>query len=224
MICTSSIDPATPSARGSNGLLQRLRGSVGEVMQTLLDRPGFATKRGRLLELLRTRAFQEREVVLSSGLKSNFYIDCKQVSLDAEGAALIGELFHLVIEEIAPRAVAVGGLTMGADPLATATSLLSFQLGHPRAAFLVRKEPKGHGTGQWVESTKLPPGAPVVILEDVITTGASTLRAIERSRAAGLEVLCAVGLVDRLEGGREAVVAETPLTTLFTRRDFLPDQ
>ena len=193
-------------------------------MQTLLDRPGFATKRGRLLELLRTRAFQEREVVLSSGLKSNFYIDCKQVSLDAEGAALIGELFHLVIEEIAPRAVAVGGLTMGADPLATATSLLSFQLGHPRAAFLVRKEPKGHGTNQWVESTKLAPGAPVVILEDVITTGASTLRAIERSRAAGLEVLCAVGLVDRLEGGREAVVAETPLTTLFTRRDFLPDQ
>ncbi len=193
-------------------------------MQTLLDRPAFATKRARLLELLRTRSFQEREVVLSSGLKSNFYIDCKQVSLDAEGSCLIGELFHLVIEEIAPRAVAVGGLTMGADPLATATSLLSFQLGTPRAAFLVRKEPKGHGTNQWVESTKLPAGAPVVILEDVITTGASTLRAIERSRAAGLEVLCALGLVDRLEGGREAVVAETPLTTLFTRRDFLPDQ
>ena len=193
-------------------------------MQTLLDRPAFATKRGRLLELLRTRSFQEREVVLSSGLRSNFYIDCKQVSLDAEGACLIGELFHLVIEEIAPRAVAVGGLTMGADPLATATSVLSFQLGNPRAAFLVRKEPKGHGTGQWVESTKLPAGTPVVILEDVITTGASTLRAIERSRAAGLEVLCALGLVDRLEGGREAVAAETPLTTLFTRRDFLPDQ
>jgi orotate phosphoribosyltransferase len=193
-------------------------------MEKLLDRPGFATKRGRLLELLRTRSFQEREVVLSSGLKSNFYIDCKQVSLDAEGAALIGELFHLVIEEIAPTAVAIGGLTMGADPLATATSLLSFQLGNPRAAFLVRKEPKGHGTGQWVESTKLPAGAPVVILEDVITTGASTLRAIERSRAAGLQVLCALGLVDRLEGGREAVEAETPLTTLFTRRDFLPDQ
>jgi len=193
-------------------------------MQTLLDRPGFATKRARLLELLRTRSFQEREVVLSSGLKSNFYIDCKQVSLDAEGAALIGELFHMVIDEIAPRAIAVGGLTMGADPLATATSVLSFQLGNPRAAFLVRKEPKGHGTNQWVESTKLPAGAPVVILEDVITTGASTLRAIERSRAAGLEVLCAVGLVDRLEGGREAVVAETPLTTLFTRRDFLPDR
>lgn len=193
-------------------------------MQALLDRPAFVTKRARLLDLLRTRSFQEREVTLSSGLKSNFYIDCKQVSLDAEGAALIGELFHLVIDEIAPQAVAVGGLTLGADPLATATSLCSFQAGHPRAAFIVRKEPKGHGTNQWVESTKLPAGAKVVILEDVITTGASTLRAVERSRLAGLDVLCALGLVDRLEGGREAVEKETPLTTLFTRRDFLPDK
>jgi orotate phosphoribosyltransferase len=194
------------------------------VNAALLDRPAFVTKRARLLELLRTHSFQEREVTLSSGLKSNFYIDCKQVSLAAEGAALIGELFHLVVNEIAPQAVAVGGLTLGADPLATATSLCSFQAGHPRSAFIVRKEPKGHGTGQWVESTKLPEGAAVVILEDVITTGASTLRAIERSRLAGLKVLCALGLVDRLEGGREAVEAETPLHTLFTRRDFLPDK
>jgi orotate phosphoribosyltransferase len=194
------------------------------VNAALLDRPAFVTKRARLLELLRTHSFQEREVTLSSGLKSNFYIDCKQVSLAAEGAALIGELFHLVVNEIAPQAVAVGGLTLGADPLATATSLCSFQAGHPRSAFIVRKEPKGHGTGQWVESTKLPQGAAVVILEDVITTGASTLRAVERSRLAGLNVLCALGLVDRLEGGREAVEAETPLHTLFTRRDFLPDK
>jgi orotate phosphoribosyltransferase len=193
-------------------------------MQTLLDRPGFATKRARLLELLKERSFQEREVVLSSGLKSNFYIDCKQVSLDAEGAALIGELFHMVVDHVAPDAVAVGGLTLGADPLATATSLQSFVAGRPRAAFIVRKEPKGHGTNQWVESTKLAPGSQVVILEDVITTGASTLKAIERSRLAGLHVVHALGLVDRLEGGGDAVVAETPLTTLFTRRDFLPDR
>jgi orotate phosphoribosyltransferase len=188
----------------------------------LLDRPGFVTKRARLLELLRTHAFQEREVTLSSGLKSSFYIDCKQVSFDAEGAALIGELFHMLIEELAPSAVAVGGLTLGADPLATATSVLGFQAGRPRATFIVRKEPKGHGTNQWVESTKLPAGAPVVILEDVVTTGASTLRAIERSRAAGFTVLHAIGLVDRMEGGREAVTAQAPLTTLFTKRDFLP--
>src|SRR5262245_16203914 len=136
---------------------------------------------------------------------------------------LIGELFHQLINEIAPQAVAVGGLTLGADPLATATSIASHQAGRPRSAFIVRKEPKGHGTNQWVESTKLPDGSAVVIVEDVVTTGASTLRAIERARAAGLKVLCAVGLVDRLEGGREAVEAETPLHTLFTRKDFLPD-
>jgi orotate phosphoribosyltransferase len=172
---------------------------------------------------LRERSFQQREVTLSSGLKSNFYIDCKQVSFDAEGAALIGELFHMMIEELAPTAVAVGGLTLGADPLATATSILGFQAGKPRATFIVRKEPKGHGTNQWVESTTLAAGAPVVILEDVVTTGASTLRAIERSRLAGFTVLHAIGLVDRQEGGYEAVCAEAPLTTLFTKRDFISE-
>jgi orotate phosphoribosyltransferase len=190
----------------------------------LLDRPAFATKRARLLELLRSRSFQEREVTLSSGLKSNFYVDCKQVSLHAEGAQLIGELFHMMVDDIAPDAVAVGGLTLGADPLATATSVHSFLAGRPRDAFIVRKEPKGHGTNQWVESAGLAAGAKVVILEDVVTTGASTLRAVERSRLAGLDVLHAIGLVDRLEGGHEAVTAQCPLTCLFTRRDFLPDQ
>jgi orotate phosphoribosyltransferase len=192
-------------------------------MQPLVDRPELAAKRERLLELLRARAFQEREVVLASGRTSNFYIDCKQVSLDAEGATLIGELFDAVIDEVAPQAVAVGGLTLGADPLATATSIASFLRGRPRAAFLVRKEPKGHGTNQWLESTRLPAGAVVVVLEDVVTTGGSALKAIERARLAGLHVAHTVGLVDRLEGGREAVTRETPLTTLFTRRDFLPD-
>jgi orotate phosphoribosyltransferase len=179
-------------------------------------------KRARLLELLRTRAFAEREVTLSSGLKSNFYIDCKQVSLHAEGASLIGELFHELIEQVAPDAIAVGGLTLGADPLATATSIYSFHAGRPRDAFIVRKEPKGHGTNQWVESSGLQPGAKVVILEDVVTTGKATLQAIERARLAGLVVLHAVAIVDRLEGGREAVTKETTLSTLFTRRDFLP--
>lgn len=192
-------------------------------MQSLPDRSALSVKRERLLALLRSRAFQEREVVLSSGRTSNFYLDCKQVSLDAEGATLIGELFHATIEEVAPQAVAVGGLTLGADPLATATSVVSFLAGRPRAAFLVRKEPKGHGTNQWLESTRLPAGAEVVVVEDVITTGAATLKAVERARLAGLRVVHALGLVDRLEGGREAVTREVPLTTLFTRRDFLPD-
>ncbi len=193
------------------------------MLDRVFDRPAVAGHRARLLELLRTRAFAEREVVLSSGMKSNFYIDCKQVSLHAEGATLIGELFHAVIEEVAPQAVAVGGLTLGADPLATATSIVSFQRGRSRDAFIVRKEPKGHGTGQWIESAGLAAGSPVVILEDVVTTGASTLRAIERAREGGLTVLHALGLVDRLEGGREAITATgVALDTLFTRRDFLP--
>ena len=158
-----------------------------------------------------TRSFQEREVTLSSGLKSNFYIDCKQVSLDAEGATLIGELFHLVIDEIAPSAVAVGGLTLGADPLATATSIASASRRAARARrSSCARSPRATARTSGSRARGSLPARQVVILEDVVTTGASTLRAIERARLAGLNVLHALGLVDRLEGGREAVVAETP--------------
>jgi len=197
-------------------------GSVSDVHGVLLDRPAFVTKRNRLLELLRTRSFQQREVTLSSGLKSNFYIDCRPVALDAEGACLIGELFHMLVDEVAPNAVAVGGPTLGADPLATATSVMSYLAGRPRAAFIVRKEPKQHGTGQWIESTPLPAGAPVVVVEDTVTTGGSMVRAIERVKGAGLDVVHALAIVDRLEGGREAITQHAPLVTLFTRHDFMP--
>ncbi len=194
----------------------------GNAMQ-LFSHPALLFQRDRLLALLTEFAYQEREVVLSSGKRSNFYIDCKQVSLQAEGHFLIGQLFRCVIDRVAPEAEAVGGLTMGADPLASATSLTSYLAGRPLHAFLVRKEPKGHGTGQWLEGHgNLRPDMPVVILEDVITTGASTLRAIERTRAAGLRVVHALALVDREEGGREAIAAETPITALFCKRDFRP--
>jgi orotate phosphoribosyltransferase len=125
------------------------------------------------------------------------------------------------IAHIAPAARGVGGLTLGADPLATATSVVSFLAGSPLHAFLVRKEPKGHGTDQWLEGLDaLSAGDPVVVVEDVVTTGASTLRAVDRARQAGLDVVHVLALVDRLEGGREAVQAQVPLTALFTRRDF----
>ncbi len=192
-------------------------------LESMLAKPEVAAWRARLHALLRERSFQEREIVLSSGLRSNFYIDCKQVSLDAEGGYLIGCLFANLIEELAPGARAVGGLTLGADPLATATSIASFQRGRPLDAFIVRKEPKGHGTGQWIEHpATLAPGAEVVVVEDVVTTGASMLRAIERLVAAGYRVVHALALVDRLEGGRAAIEAHTPLTPLFDRKDFLP--
>ena len=189
---------------------------------TRLGLPGLEMQEARLLELLRTHAFERKNVTLSSGRTSNFYIDCKQVSLTAEGHFLIGQLFRAVIDRVAPGAEAVGGLTLGADPLVSATSLMSFLAGRPLHGFLVRKEPKGHGTGQWLEGrSRLRAGMPVVILEDVVTTGASTLRAIERARGAELEVVHVVALVDREEGGREAVEAEAPLTSLFAQRDFM---
>jgi orotate phosphoribosyltransferase len=190
-------------------------------MKALLADPTFAHQRARLLELLTRDSYQEREVTLSSGKKSNFYIDCKQTSLQSEGHFLIGQLFHRIIEEVAPQAEAVGGLTLGADPLASAVATVSFIAGKPRHAFIVRKEAKGHGTGQWIEGTRaLRPGMPVVILEDVVTTGASTLNAVERARSAELQVVHVVALVDRDEGGREAVEAQVKLSALFTRHDF----
>ena len=180
--------------------------------------------RARLLELLNTLSFESRKIVLSSGRESDFYIDCKRTALTAEGHFLIGRLFFAAVRERAPNAKGVGGLTLGADPLASAVSLTSWTAGHPLAAFIVRKEPKGHGTGQWIEGlAALGKGAPVAILEDVVTSGASSLAAVERAEAEGLKVEGVFALVDRLEGGREAIEAKGQrLTTLFTRKDFIP--
>lgn len=186
--------------------------------------PGLERDRARLLELLTQLSFERRTVVLSSGKESDFYIDCKRAALTAEGHFLVGRLLLEAIRREAPQSVAAGGLTLGADPLASAVSLTSYLSGIPMPAFIVRKEPKGHGTGQWIEGMHaLKSGAPVAIVEDVVTTGASTLKAIERAELEGLEVTGAFALVDRLEGGREAVETKGyALHSLFTRKDFLP--
>jgi orotate phosphoribosyltransferase len=178
--------------------------------------------RKRLLDLLTERSYAKRKVVLSSGRESDFYIDCKKTVLTAEGHWLVGKLMFQAARQHFPEAVAVGGLTMGADPLASAVSTVSFLGKEPLQAFLVRKEPKGHGTGQWVEGlSSLPKGAKVVVVEDVVTTGASTIKAIERARAEGLEPIGAITLVDRNEGGREPIEATgVKVMSLFTRSDF----
>lgn len=179
-------------------------------------------QRARLLELLKRLAYEQREVVLASGQKSNFYIDCKQAVLGAEGHFLVGWLLGRVIQDQAPEVEAIGGLTMGADPLASATATMSYLAGRPLQAFYVRKEAKGHGTGQWLEGAKsLRSGMSVAILEDVVTTGGSALKAIARAREFGLQVALIIGLVDREEGGRETLEREAPLVTLFRRRDFV---
>jgi orotate phosphoribosyltransferase len=178
--------------------------------------------RRRLLALLTEKSYAKKKVVLSSGRESDFYIDCKKTVLTAEGHWLVGRLLFAQIAKEVPAAIGVGGLTLGADPLASAVSLVSHLAGKPLQAFLVRKEPKGHGTGQWIEGkTSLPDGASVAIVEDVITTGASTIKAIERARAEQLTPLAAFAVVDRQEGGREAIAAlGVRVFSLFSREDF----
>jgi orotate phosphoribosyltransferase len=180
--------------------------------------------RARLVDLLRSLSFERRKVVLASGRESDFYIDCKRTALTAEGHVLIGRCLLDLVRSVPPPIRAVGGLTLGADPLASAIALTSFLEGTPLDAFIVRKEPKGHGTGQWIEGrTTIPDGSRVVVLEDVVTSGGSALKAIERCRAERLEVVACLALVDRQEGGREAIeAAKVPLISLFTRKDFIP--
>jgi orotate phosphoribosyltransferase len=192
------------------------------------------TDRERLLELLRTLSFERRKVVLASGKESDFYIDCKRTSLTAEGHVLIGRLLWDRVKALRPAVSAVGGLTLGADPIASAVAMASWlELENRRAprglfspgtvdAFVVRKEPKGHGTGQWIEGRKtIPDGSRVAVIEDVVTTGGSALKAIERCRAERLDPVVCLALVDRREGGREAIeAAGVPLQALFTREDF----
>jgi orotate phosphoribosyltransferase len=180
--------------------------------------------RARLLELLRTLSFERRKVVLASGRESDFYIDCKRTALTAEGHVLIGRLLLERVRKLQPLVRGVGGLTLGADPIASAVALTSFLERTPVDSFIVRKEPKGHGTGQWIEGRKtIPDGSRVVVIEDVVTTGGSALKAIERCRAEQLVPVACVALVDRLEGGREAIEAQgVPLDPLFTRKDFIP--
>jgi orotate phosphoribosyltransferase len=180
------------------------------------------TERERLLDLFVRYAWEKRRVVLTSGKESDFYIDTKQATLSAEGHYLVGRLVLREVRELVPDVQAVGGLTMGADPISSAVSLTSFLEGRPLPAFYVRKEAKGHGTQQWLEGRKgLPAAARVCVLEDVITTGGSTLKAVERCRMEGLQVGGVVALVDREEGGSAAIeAAGLRLRSLFRRSDF----
>ncbi len=180
--------------------------------------------RVRLLELLRDRSFARKKVILASGKESDFFIDCKQTVLTAEGHALVGAL--MLDEALAIGTFdAIAGVELGGCPLASAASLTSFQRGAAKDCVYVRKDAKDHGSKRLLEGdTRLTPGASMVILEDVTTTGGSTLKAVEKLRAAGYRVAGVVTLVDRLEGGREAIeAAGLPLRAVYTRRDFIPD-
>ena len=179
------------------------------------------TYRESLRQLLREKSFRyspDQPFKLVSGRLSPYYIDCRPTTHSAEGLFLIGEIFWELLRDL--EVAAVGGLTMGADPMAHAIALTSYLKGKPINAFSVRKSRKEHGTGGLVVGD-VKPGDQVVILEDVITTGTSTLKAIAAARDFGLEVIGVLILVDRQEGGREAVASQAPqVQTLFTLEEL----
>ncbi len=175
--------------------------------------------RNRLIELLREKSYRRMRVVLASGRESDFYVDARQTTLHAEGSWIIGSLIHA---RLAPEVVGVGGLTMGADPIASAVATVSWPAGRPVHAFIVRKEPKGHGTQTWVEGrANLPVGSPVAIVEDTTTTGGSLLKAVDRAEADGLRVVQCFTVVDREEGAAEALAARGFTLEALVRRTEL---
>jgi orotate phosphoribosyltransferase len=159
----------------------------------------------RLLRLLKNLSYEEGDFLLASGKRSTFYIDCKETTLNAEGLYLVG---HLMLQRVMkiPSIEAIGGVSIGGDPLVCSTVIAAYALREPLCGFLIRKEPKGHGKNRWVEGGKnLRPGMRVIILEDVVTTGGSSLKAVEVTEKEGLKVVGIIALLDRLEGGRQAI-------------------
>jgi len=178
--------------------------------------------REQLLNLLAVNSFRLGEFTLASGRKSDYYIDCRTTTLHAQGAELTGRVFLELFRQQGWRPRAVGGLTMGADPIVVAISVISSQAGTPVHGFLVRKSEKTHGMGRRIEGFQ-EKGAPVVIVDDVCTTGQSTIQAIEAAREFGFNVIGAACLVERLEAaGRPAVeqaAAPAPFISVFTSDD-----
>jgi orotate phosphoribosyltransferase len=179
--------------------------------------------KGKLLKILKEKSYKRGKFVLVSGRESDMYIDGKQTTLSAEGSYLVGKIFYDMIRQSMVPIEGVGGLTLGADPIVTAISMISYIEGNPIHAFIVRKEPKKHGTSRWIEGGKgLRKGANVAIVDDVVTTAGSTLRAIHRAKEEGYEVVKVMTLVDREEGGRENLAKEGyQLEAVFTKADFL---
>ncbi|MCS6957788.1 MAG: orotate phosphoribosyltransferase [Aquificaceae bacterium] len=164
--------------------------------------------RDRLKNLIRDRSLKVSEepiYKLSSGKLSKYYIDLKQITFDPEGVYFLGKLLYERLKDLKPDGV--GGLTLGADPIAYAVSMVSYLQHNPIKPFVVRKEPKSHGTGRQVEGL-LKQGDRVVVIEDVITTGGSALKAVQACKKEGFTVLCVYAVVDREEGGRENLEKE----------------
>ena len=178
--------------------------------------------KNRLIELIIEKAFRYSEEPvfrLVSGRMSNYYFNCKAVTLYPEGMHLIGNLLFDLIKNLDVKGI--GGLTLGADPIAYAVAYTSYLRGGPIEAFVVRKTAKSHGTMQWIEGN-IKRGDKVVIVDDVITTGKSTIEAITRSKEAGLDIVKVIALIDRQEGGKESIEASGyRLDSIITREEVM---
>jgi orotate phosphoribosyltransferase len=178
--------------------------------------------KNRLAEIILEMSFQYRDnppFTLASGKTSNYYFNCKRTTLDPEGMYLIGNILFDMLRDA--DITAAGGLTLGADPIANALSLISYQKGKPIKSFVVRKDVKNHGTKSAVEGN-VAPGERVVIIDDVITTGGSTITAIEIAQEADLVVDRVIALVDREEGGKENIKKYVDhVDTILTRTDIM---
>jgi len=173
-----------------------------------------------LIELVRARALKFGEFTLASGKKASYYLDGKQVTLDSSGAKLIAEGILDLLADHLPLPKAVGGMSIGADPISAAVITMAGVRGIPLLGFMVRKEAKGHGTKRFIEGP-VAAGDTVAIVEDVVTTGGSSLEAIARCEEFGLKVARVVAIIDRCEGGREAFAERGyPFGSLLTVRDF----
>lgn len=183
-------------------------------MTTTISLPATSTEqRQLLLELLATRAYRHGNFTLASGRTSSHYVNCKPVSLSGLGLALLSAQ---MLELVEPGAVAVAGLTLGADPLVSGVAQAAALAGLALDALIVRKEAKGHGTGAWLEGPLPEPGSRITVLEDVVTTGGSSLKAVKQLREAGYVVERVVTIVDRQEGGLAAMQeAGLELRSLF---------
>ena len=173
-----------------------------------------------LVEAFEKKALQRGSFVLASGKTASFYLDAKQVVLDGAGAMLVGQVVLARLQALGPLPDAVGGMSIGADPITAAVVTMAGVAGLPLKGFMIRKEPKGHGLGRYVEGP-VAAGNRVVILEDVVTTGGSSLLAIDRAEEFGLTVERVVTLVDRLAGGADAFAARgIPMQSMLTIEDL----
>jgi orotate phosphoribosyltransferase len=174
-----------------------------------------------LAEIVRKRSLRIGDFTLSSGKKASYYLDCRMTTLDPRGAFLIARLLLAKMRELKIHADAVGGLTLGADPMAASIAVVSGIEGQPLPGFIVRKEAKGHGMQRFIEGWDGKPGSSVVIVDDVCTSGDSIIKAAELAEKAGYHVAATFCVVDREEGGTQAIASRYPFYPLFTAKQLL---